>query len=145
MGARDTSVLIIGDHEETRCLLTTSLSAEYTCTTVSNAEEAIRLINTCHFDLAIVDIQIRSDSGFELCRLVSQMGLDTIIIAITGMTDLGFRLRATRQGVWYCLERPVDVEKLLVYMKAGLRCQAIARLRHHGAPTSSNARGIVVN
>jgi len=145
MRARDTSILIIEDHDETRRLLTASLSAEYRCTTASTAEDAISLIDTSHFDLAIVDIQLGGGSGLELCRSVSQMGLDTIIIAITGMTDLGYRLRATRQGVWYCLERPIDIEKLQVYMKAGLRCQAIARLRHHGAPTSSNARGIVVN
>jgi two-component system response regulator AtoC len=145
MGAKDTSILVVEDHDETRRLLAASLSHEYTCTIATSADEAIRLIDSSHFDLAIIDISVASVSGFEVCRLVSQMGLDTVVIAITGMTDLGYRLRATRQGVWYCLEKPIDTEKLLVYIRAGLRCQAIARLRHHGAPTSSNARGIVVN
>jgi DNA-binding response OmpR family regulator len=120
------------------------LTAEYECASVSNVEEAIGLIDNRHFDLVIIDVHMAGGSALEVCRLVSDLGLDTIIIAITGMTDLGYRLRATRQGVWYCLERPIDPEKLLVYIRAGLRCQAIARLRHHGAPTSSNARGIVV-
>ena len=145
MGGKETSILIIEDQNETRNLLIASLSGVYNTTCAASADEAIRMIDTRQFDLAIIDMQLGGASGLELCKLVSQMGLDTIIIAITGMTDLGYRLRATRQGVWYCLERPIDTEKLLVYMRAGLRCQAIARLRNHGAPTSSNARGIVVN
>jgi|SRR5215831_5199662 len=145
MGGKETSILIIEDQNETRNLLIASLSGVYNTTCAASADEAIRMIDTRQFDLAIIDMQLGGASGLELCKLVSQMGLDTIIIAITGMTDLGYRLRATRQGVWYCLERPIDTEKLLVYIRAGLRCQAIARLRHHGAPTSSNARGIVVN
>src|SRR5215467_4016289 len=145
MGTHETSILVVEDHDETRRLLTASLSNEYTCTSVTSAGEAIGLIDSEHFDLAIIDIQVDGSSGLEICRLFSQMGLDTVIIAITGMTDLGYRLRATRQGVWYCLEKPIDTDKLLVYIKAGLRCQAVARLRHHGAPASSNARGIVVN
>jgi len=145
MGIKETSILVVEDHDETRSMITASLSHEYSCTGVTTADEAIRLIDSKHFDLAIIDIHAAGAPGLEVCRLVSQMGLDTVIIAITGMTDLGYRLRATRQGVWYCLEKPIDTDKLLVYIKAGLRCQAIARLRHHGAPTSSNARGIVVN
>jgi DNA-binding response OmpR family regulator len=145
MVANDTSILVIEDHDQTRQLLTTALSAEYGCVSVSCGEEAIELIDSRYFDLMIIDIHMAGASGFDLCRLVSDLGLDTIIIAITGMTDLGYRLRATRQGVWYCVERPIDPEKLLIYIRAGLRCQAIARLKHHGAPTSSNARGVVVS
>ena len=145
MGHKEISILIFEDHDETRHLLASTLSGEYTCVVVSNEDEAVSMIDARHFDLAIVDIHQAAASGLKVCRLVSQMGLDTIVIAITGMTDLGYRLRATRQGVWYCIEQPVDPEKLLVYIRAGLRCQAIARLRHHGAPSSSNARGVVVN
>jgi DNA-binding response OmpR family regulator len=145
MGVNDTSILIVEDHDQTRSLLMAALTADYECTSASSVEEAIRLIDVMQFDLVIIDVHMSGASGLEVCRLVSDLGLDTIIIAITGMTDLGYRLRATRQGVWYCLERPIDPEKLLVYIKAGLRCQAIARLRHHGGPTSSNARGIVVS
>jgi DNA-binding response OmpR family regulator len=145
MGNKETTILIIEDHDDTRSILTSFLSDEYSCISAGSAEEAMRLIDTRHFDLVITDIQLPGASGLEVCRLVSEMGLDTIVIAMTGMTDLGYRLRATRQGVWYCLEKPIDPERLLIYIKAGLRCQAIARLRHHGAPASSNARGVVVN
>jgi DNA-binding response OmpR family regulator len=145
MAIKETSILVVEDHDETRRVLTASLSNEYTCTSVTSADEAITLIDSKHFDLAIIDVHVAGASGLEICRLFSQMGLDTVIIAITGMTDLGYRLRATRQGVWYCLEKPIDTDKLLVYIRAGLRCQAVARLRHRGAPTSSNARGIVFN
>lgn len=145
MGTKEISILIIESHDDTRRLLTRFLSSEYACVGVASVEEAIPLMDTRYFDLVITDIHLAGASGLEVCRSVSRMGLDTIVIAMTGMTDLGYRLRATRQGVWYCLEKPIDPEKLLVYIKAGLRCQAIARSRHHGAPTSSNARGIVVN
>jgi len=145
MGASETSILIIEDDLETLRLLSDSLSPEYDCVSVSSADEATSQISARHFDLVIVNSQLTDTPGLDVCRLVSQMELDTIIIAITGMTDMGYRLRATRQGVWYCLERPIDPEKLLIYIESGLRCQAIARLRHRGAPASSNARGVVVN
>jgi DNA-binding response OmpR family regulator len=145
MRNKDTSILVIEDHDDMRSLLTRFLSVDYTCISVASAEEAIPLLHTRYFDLVITDINLPGASGLEVCRQVSQMGLDTIVIAMTGMTDIGYRLRATRQGVWYCLEKPIDPEKLLVYIKAGLRCQSIARQRHHGATASSNARGVVVN
>ena len=145
MGTKETSVLIIEDHDDTRDLLTAFLSTEYTCIAAANAEDAVGLIGARYFDLVITDIHLPGASGLDVCRFISKMGLDTIVIAMTGMTDLGYRMRVTRQGVWYCLEKPIDPEKLLVYVKAALRCQAVARARNRGERTGLKARGVVVN
>jgi DNA-binding response OmpR family regulator len=121
------SILIVEDHDDTRDGLTAFLSTEYTCFAAATAEEAMRLLVALPFDLVLTDIHLPGASGFEVCRLIARMGLDTVVMVMTGMTDIGYRLMALDQGAWYCIEKPLDPDKLLVWVKTALRCQEVAR------------------
>jgi FixJ family two-component response regulator len=69
------------------------------------------------------------------------MSPGTVMMVMTGMADIRYRSRALGQGVLYCIEKPVDLHKLLVWIESGLRCQALAAARHrHNQPTSSAFR-----
>ena len=127
MSNKEISVLIVEDHYATRDGLTAFLGDEYTCFAAANAEEAIRLLGARYFNLVLTDIHLPGASGLELCRLVHKMHLDSVVLVMTGMTDLEYRTRAMGQGALYFIEKPINPEKLLIWIKSALRCQALAR------------------
>src|SRR5215208_5333243 len=77
----------------------------------------------------LTDIHLPGASGLEVCRLVHKMRLDTVMLVMTGMSDIEYRARAMREGALYFIEKPLDPEKLLIWIKSALKCQALARGR----------------
>ena len=129
MSSKENSLLIVEDHYPTRDGLTAFLSQDYTCFAAASAEEAIRLLGARYFNLMLTDIHLPGASGLEVCRLVHKMRLDTVMLVMTGMSDIEYRARAMREGALYFIEKPLDPEKLLIWIKSALKCQALARGR----------------
>jgi len=127
MHPRKYTILIVEDHDNTRDGLTSLLAADYTCFATGSAKAAMRLIAARYFNLVLTDIHLPDASGLEICRLVRKMSVDTVVIAMTAMTDTGYRDRALAEGTLYYIEKPFAPDKLLVWIKSALRCQALAR------------------
>ena len=127
MHPRKYTILIVEDHDNTRDGLTALLAADYTCFAAASAEAAMRLLVARYFNLVLTDIHLPDASGLEICRLVRKLSVDTVVIAMTAMTDAGYRERALKEGILYYIEKPFAPDKLLVWIKTALRCQALAR------------------
>ena len=141
MERKEISILIVEDDDDAREALLTFLSAEYTCFAAATAEEAMRLIGARIFNLVLTDIHLPGASGLELCRFVYAMSPATVMMVMTGMADIRYRSRALGQSVLYCIEKPVDLHRLLVWIESGLKCQALAAARHrHHLPISTSFR-----
>ena len=135
------SILIVEDDDDAREALLTFLGAEFTCFAAATAEEAMRLVGARLFNLVLTDIHLPGASGLELCRFVYSMSPSTVMMVMTGMADIRYQSKALGQGVLYCIEKPIDLHKLLVWIESGLKCQALAAARHrHHQPTSSAFR-----
>jgi DNA-binding response OmpR family regulator len=145
MSSKEISVLIVEDHYPTRDGLTAFLGDEFTCFAAANAEEAMRLLGARYFNLVLTDIHLPGASGLEVCRLVRKMSLDTVVMVMTGMNDIEYRTMAMRQGALYHIEKPINPEKLLIWVKTALRCQALARgrrLYEDGKRGSTGGQGV---
>ncbi len=141
MEREEISILIVEDDEDAREGLLTFLSLEYTCFAAATAEEAMRMIGARIFNLVLTDIHLPGASGLELCRFVYAMSPVTVMMVMTGMADIRYQTKALGQGVLYCIEKPVDLRKLMVWIESGLRSQALAAARHrHHQPTSNAFR-----
>ena len=130
MDFKKNSILIVEDHDSTREGLAFLLGTQFNCFAVASAEEAMRLIGARNFNLVLTDIHLPGASGLELCRLVRKMSLGTVVIAMTAMSDSGYRDKALREGALYFIEKPFEPAKLLVWIRSALRCQALARGSH---------------
>ena len=139
MHPRKYTILIVEDHDNTRDGLTSLLSADYTCFAAASAEAAMRLIGARYFNLVLTDIHLPDASGLEICRLVRKMSVDTVVIAMTAMTDTGYRERALREGILYYIEKPFPPDKLLVWIKSALRCQTLARWKSQSEARTARA------
>ena len=141
MERKEISILIVEDDDDARAALLTFLGNEYTCIAAATAEEAMRLIGARIFNLVLTDIHLPGASGLELCRFVYAMSPATVMMVMTGMADIRYRCKALGQGVLYCIEKPVDLHRLQVWIESGLKCQALAAARHHQhRPTSTAFR-----
>lgn len=81
------SILIVEDEAPIRSLLTEILGVKYKCSSVESASEALRMMVSQRFDLALIDLGLPGMSGVSLCRLTINLNPQTIVIMISGHTD----------------------------------------------------------
>jgi DNA-binding NtrC family response regulator len=140
MDDKDVSMLIVDDDEPTRNGMVALLGLAYTCIAAASAEEAMRLLAARSFKLVITDIHMPGASGLELCRFVHKLCPNTVVIVVSGMTDIRYQIEALRQGTLYYIEKPIDPEKLFALVESALKCQALSEARHRNARPANSLR-----
>ena len=128
---REVSILIIDDEEPIRRLLALYLSEEYTCVTAASAEEGMALMAASSFNLVMTDITMPGSSGIELCKHIHQCYPETVVIMVSGMTDITCAIEAMRQGAFDYVVKPFDLSQVLMAVERGLRYQVLVAAKRH--------------
>lgn len=128
---KEVSILIIDDEEPIRRLLALYLSEDYTCTTAASADEATALLAGSSFNLVITDITMPGTSGIELCQHIHQAYPDTVVIMVSGMTDINCAIEAMRQGAFDYVVKPFDLAHVLMAVERGIRYQVLIAAKRH--------------
>ena len=76
--------------------------------TAENGSDAFNLLNEIKIDIVISDIKMPGIDGLALAQKVSQMGLHTKIILITGYHEFELARQAVRLGVFDLLTKPLS-------------------------------------
>jgi len=110
-------ILIVDDDENLNNLLKRFLSkkmARYTILQAFDGFEAGRMVAEWRPGAIILDINLPGIDGHKLCQKIkTDPGLkDTVIIAITGMTEGNDEVAIRREGADAFFFKPVDLEKL---------------------------------
>jgi len=79
------ALLIVDDDQIIRGILVELLSSEHRCQAAESAEQALTLMESKHFDVAIVDISLPGMSGLELFGHIRQRWPKTQVIITTGI------------------------------------------------------------
>jgi response regulator RpfG family c-di-GMP phosphodiesterase len=126
MGAnKKISILIIDDEEPIRRLLAMYLSDEYSCHTAASADEAIEQLASTPFNLVITDITMPGTSGIELSKYIHQAYPDTVVIMVSGMSNINFAIDAMRHGAFDYVTKPFDLQQVLMAVDRALRYQVL--------------------
>lgn len=128
---KEVSILIIDDEEPIRRLLALYLSDEYTCVTAASADEANELMTQSAFNLVITDITMPGRSGIELCKHINQAYPDTVVIMVSGMTDINCAIESMRQGAFDYVVKPFDLSHVLMAVERGIRYQVLVAAKRH--------------
>jgi response regulator RpfG family c-di-GMP phosphodiesterase len=128
---KEVSILIIDDEEPIRRLLALYLSDEYTCVTASGADEANVLLAGSSFNLVMTDITMPGTSGIELCENIHETHPDTVVIMVSGMTDINYAVEAMRHGAFDYVVKPFDLSHVLMSVERALRYQALIAAKRH--------------
>lgn len=116
-------ILIVDDEKINVALLTSYLSETYDVVTVSNGEDALKIVKTENPDLILLDIVMPGIDGFDVCKIIKQdYKLDFIpIIMLTALTSRDDHQKGIEVGADDFLKKPADKFELNKKITALLR------------------------
>ena len=106
-------ILLVDDEEVVRESLTEWFRAEgYNVTPASCGKEALTLIASRSFDLALLDIKMPGMDGMELQQRLLEADPDLTIIIMTGYASVETAVQALKRGAYDYISKPVDPDEL---------------------------------
>jgi len=114
-------ILIIDDDEQIRQLLLDILSAIYDCREVSSAEDALGVLGRESFDLVISDINMGGMSGLELVPHVHAISPDSIVLMISGQSNIETAIEAMHAGAFDYVMKPLEIRQVEAAVERALK------------------------
>jgi response regulator RpfG family c-di-GMP phosphodiesterase len=125
MSSQEISILIVDDERMVRELVSMCFESQYSCTTAASAEEATEMLEAKAFNLVITDIRMPGATGLDLCHLIKKMYPETVVILMSGMTDIQYAIRAMRHGAFDYIVKPFNVELVTLAVNRALQHQEL--------------------
>jgi len=112
-------ILLVDDEEELVTALAERLSLRgIEALWATSAEDALRLMETQSFDLAVLDVKIPKIDGLQLKKRMQAMRPGMKFIFVTGHGSArDFQTGVSEVGVDYYLVKPLKIEYLIAKMK----------------------------
>lgn len=112
-GAAGKPVLVVDDEKNFLALLHWFLTNRgYAVETAPNAEEALKLVATRPFDLALVDIRMGPMDGLALLEELKRRLPEIRVVIMTAYPTIGAIKKSHANGAAF-LTKPVDLQELL--------------------------------
>ncbi len=132
-------VLVVDDEPNIRKLLAGVLADEgYAVKTAADTTEAAGLLREDDIDLLLLDILLPGTDGLTFLRQLGEWERRPPVIMMSGHGTVQTALEATRLGALDFIEKPIQVERLLLSMENALRLERLrsenVRLREALAP-----------
>jgi len=138
------TVLLIDDNLEFLEVLKDELTEAYEVITTQNGQEAIDcLTHNSDIDIIVCDVMMPVMDGFEFCKIVkSNLEFNYVpVILLTAQNTLKSRITGLDLGADAYIEKPFDVEHLLVQI-ANLIANRDKLRMHFSLSAISNSKGL---
>jgi two-component system nitrogen regulation response regulator NtrX len=130
-------ILIVDDHRNIRISLRMTLEGEGArITEAESVKTALEKMGplTVHdenhpfpFDCVLLDIRLPDGSGLDILKGLSEVGLASRVVMISGEGTVGDAFKATQMGAFDFVEKPFGEERIIVSVA---RCLDFGRLSH---------------
>jgi DNA-binding response OmpR family regulator len=128
-----TRILVVDDDDVTLDFVELGLGYEgFEVARAVDGHQALRLVERRRMDLVVLDLNLPSLDGVEVCRAIRQRD-DTPIIMLTARADVDERVAGLEAGADDYLPKPFKFKELLARIRAVLRRRVSAEqsvLRH---------------
>lgn len=115
-------VLVVDDDKNTRRLIQAVLETErYQVTTAINGEDALEKLEREHIDLVVLDIMMPGMDGYELTKTLREGQSELPILMVSAKQMPEDRRQGFLVGTDDYITKPIDVEEMLLRIKALLR------------------------
>jgi YesN/AraC family two-component response regulator len=128
----DVSILYVEDDEIVREILCSFIIRKYPAVPVysaGTAEDGIELFNKHHQSIVITDINLPGADGIKMVRSIRKLDPDTVIIFITGCSDIERITEFEGAASCHYLCKPLDYNDLFAlfdcYMHIAVRSEKI--------------------
>jgi two-component system, NarL family, response regulator DevR len=147
------TVLLVEDHEVTRVGLRSLLRAFENLDIVGEAEtvgDAISQAGKLKPDVILMDIRLRDGTGFDACRAIQKLGIESRVLFLTSFADDDVLFEAIASGADGYLLKEINSQSLvdaIVNVAAGksildpaVTRRVLARIKHVGGPRPADDR-----
>jgi DNA-binding response OmpR family regulator len=97
------------------------LEENYQVIMVTSGEAAIELLNRKDFDLVITDLNMGKANGIAVLKRAKELNHETMVIIMTGNTDVAFAIEALRLDADDYLLKPFNIDYFLDRVSIALR------------------------
>jgi two-component system nitrogen regulation response regulator NtrX len=119
-------ILIVDDEPNIRKLLAGVLEDEgYAVASAPDAERARAALAAGNVDLLLLDVMLPGDDGLALLREIRRTDASLPVIMMSGHGTIRTAVEATRLGAHDFVEKPIQVERLLVSLANALRLERL--------------------
>ncbi|HKA91230.1 MAG TPA: sigma-54 dependent transcriptional regulator [Haliangiales bacterium] len=134
MTRADHPILVVDDEKNIRRTLRMVLEGEgYEVAEAASGDEATSLLGQTRFDLVLLDVMLAEANGIELLERLKRgeiggdAGTDRAVpvIMISGHANVADAVRATREGAFDFLEKPLERETLVLRVRNALERRAM--------------------
>jgi DNA-binding NtrC family response regulator len=127
MNAR-TVVAVVDDEELFRSWLKEHLgTAGYAVSEAATGGEALRVAAVESPALMLLDLRLPDADGLDLVTRLHEIDRDLVVIIVTAYGQVQTAVRAVKAGAYHFLEKPVDLDDLLITIEKGLEAQRLRR------------------
>ncbi|HYF84158.1 MAG TPA: response regulator [Clostridia bacterium] len=114
-------LLVVDDQQGVRFLISEIFQEEgFVVAEASNYEEAIIVAKAFVPDIALVDMRLGNNTGYDGGDIVKELKRhipELVPIVVTAHSEPDKLNKAIRSGAVYCLEKPFDVERIVSVVK----------------------------
>lgn len=115
-------ILIAEDDKNTRRLMEAVLKENgFQPVSAADGLEALKCLDRCHIDLAVIDIMMPGMDGYELTRQLRSSGYDLPILMVTAREMPADKRQGFLAGTDDYMVKPVDEEEMILRIRALLR------------------------
>jgi len=121
--------LVVDDEVDMLRLLQRSIRQDLDCEidTAASATEALRLLETKNYDLALVDIRMPGMDGLELLERVKQINPWLTVVMMTAHGVVELAVKSIKKGAYDFITKPFDHEELIHLLHKALERSQLLR------------------
>jgi two-component system nitrogen regulation response regulator NtrX len=118
--------LIVDDEASTLATLARAFRlAGHEATVCDNANRALELAKSDHFDLIFSDVFMPVKDGLSFLEELRASGVTAPVVMMSGQAHIEMAVRATKLGALDFLEKPISSDKLLLTVENALKLQRL--------------------
>jgi DNA-binding NtrC family response regulator len=115
------SVLAVDDEESFLELLQRVLEQEeYAVEKANDGISAINKLQTKTYDLVLCDLKMPRVDGVEVLKFVKEHYLDTQVVMLTGVNDVGIAVECMKLGAFHYITKPYSAQELVAVIERAL-------------------------
>ncbi|HDP25967.1 MAG TPA: sigma-54-dependent Fis family transcriptional regulator [Deltaproteobacteria bacterium] len=120
------NILIVDDEENIRFSLKGGLEDEgYQTMAAATGEDALKIVEKHDIDLMLLDIWMPGKDGLQILEELKKSGYTMPVIIMTGHGSIDTAIRATRLGALDFIEKPLDLNKIIITINNTLHLKAL--------------------
>ncbi|HHT9146267.1 MAG TPA: sigma-54-dependent transcriptional regulator [Candidatus Wunengus sp. YC61] len=115
-------ILIVDDEKLMRVSLEDKLTKEgYAVTSLSNAVEGVKMLQSTNFDAVLTDLRLPKMDGMDFLREIKKASPETVVIIMTAYGSIENAVTAMKEGAYDYVTKPFSLEELTIKLQKALK------------------------